>query len=223
LEHGFIRDYEELAVTYAELVTAIGNYVESNELSFVQNIPRFIRSVEQKVFNATQLPVVRSNVTGSLTAGNQYLTAPLDFLSVFSLALNVPGAHKYLVNKDVNFIREAFPSLSATGAPQYYAQFDENTLLLGPTPDQSYPMQLHYFRYPGSIVDNGTSWLGDNFDTVLLYGALVEANMYLKGEAELQQTYERRFQEALGLLKQLSDGKLRQDTYRSGQIRVPVQ
>lgn len=209
-------------MNYSELAQQITDYLESNETSLVQNIPTFVRSVEQKVFNATQLPVVRSNVTGSLTASSPFLSTPLDYLSVFSLALNIPGNHQYLLNKDVNFLREAHPDQSDTGVPRFYAQFDDDTLIIAPTPDQAYPMQLHYFRYPDSIVDTGTSWLGDNFSTVLLYGALVEANMYLKGDAELQQTYERRFQESLMLLKQLSDGKLRRDVYRSGQTRVPV-
>jgi hypothetical protein len=209
-------------VNYAELVQRIQDYLESDEPGLIANIPTFVKSVEQKVFNATQLPVVRSNVTGAATTNNPYLTAPLDFLSVFSLAVINAGKHEYLLNKDVNFIREAYPEQAATGVPHYYAQFDENTLLLGPTPSTAFPMQLHYFRYPQSIVDAGTSWLGDNFESVLLYGALLEANVFQKGEQDLQESYQQRFNESFALLKQLSDGKLRQDTYRSGQVRTPV-
>lgn len=209
-------------MNYAELVQRVQDYLESDEPTLVSNIPTFVKSVEQKVFNATQLPVVRGNVTGGATAGNPYLTTPLDFLSVFSLAVINAGNYEYLLNKDVNFIREAYPDQSATGVPHFYAQFDDDTILLGPTPSTSFPMQLHYFRYPDSIVDVGTSWLGDNFESVLLYGTLIEANVFQKGEADVQESYQNQFNASFALLKQLSDGKLRQDAYRSGQTRMPV-
>lgn len=209
-------------MNYAELVQAVQDYLESDEPTLVANIPTFVRATEQKVFNATQLPEVRENVTGAATAGNPYLSTPTNFLAPFSLAVIVDGEHKYLLNKDVNFIREAYPAQGVTGVPRYYAQFDVDSFILGPTPDDSYDMQLHYYRYPPSIVDAGTSWLGDNFANVLLYGSILEANMYVKGAADMQQLYEARFNEAMVQLKVLADGKLRRDAYRSGQVRVPV-
>jgi len=169
------------------------------------------------------LPALRKNVTGSLTANNKYLTLPSDWLSTYSLAIvKSNAAHEYLLNKDVNFIREAFPYPAVTGTPTHYAVFDNNTLILGPTPNANLTAELHYFYYPRSIVDAGTSWLGDNFDTVLLYGSLVEANMFIKGEADTTALYQKQFDEVLGKLKILGDGKNRQDTYRSGQFRSPV-
>jgi hypothetical protein len=209
-------------VNYAELVQRIQDYLESDEPELVANIPTFVKSVEQKVFNATQLPAVRtiSNLTTVLSTPT--VAVPSDYLSAFSAAVINAGNHQYLLNKDINFIREAYPNQSITGVPRFYAQLDEDTLLLGPTPNATFTVVLDYFRYPDSIVDNGTSWLGDNFDSVLLYGSLVEANIFQKGEQDLQQAYEQQFQSAFVLLKQLSDGKLRQDAYRSGQIRLPV-
>lgn len=207
-------------MNYAELVQAVQEYVENDEPTFVANIPNFVKAVELKVFNATQLPRVRANVTGVVSPDNPYLTTPIDYLYPFSLAVIVDGEYQYLVNKDVNFIREAYPREDATDVPRYYAQFDEDTFLVGPTPDESYPMQLHYFRYPPSIVDEGTSWLGENFSNVLLYGTLIEANMFIKGEQDVQQLYETRFNEAMTQLRALSEGKLRRDAYRSGQERV---
>lgn len=209
-------------MNYAELVQRVQDYLETDEPELVANIPTFVRLTEQKVFNATQLPEIRANVTGQLTPNNPYLTLPAGFLFSFSLAVVLSGRYEYLINKDVNFVREAFPDPAAAGVPQYYAMFDSNTFILGPAPDTGYTAELHYARYPDSIVDNGTSWLGDNFDTVLLYGALLEANIFQKGEADLQQLYQQRFEEAFLLLKTLADGKLRRDAYRAGQTRVNV-
>jgi hypothetical protein len=179
---------------------------------------------EERVYNSVQLPAIRKNVTGSMTNGNRYFTLPSDWLATFSLAVINPttGAQTYLLDKDVNFIRESFPNPTATGTPQYYAIFDANTMLLGPTPNAAYTAELHYYYYPTSIVTAGTSWLSTNFETVLLYGAIREGYTYLKGDTDLAATYEQKYQEALGLLKVLGDGKDRRDTYRSGQARVPV-
>jgi hypothetical protein len=162
-------------------------------------------------------------VTGNTTSGNKYLSAPSDWLSTFSLAvIDGSGNYTYLLNKDVNFIRESYPTAADTGLPEYYALFDQNTFILGPTPNSNYTMELHYFYYPESIVTAGTTWLGNNFDSALLYGALLEAYTYMKGESDVIAVYKQRYDEALALLKQLGDGKDRQDAYRSGQVRYPV-
>jgi len=196
----------------------------SVSLTSTEQVNTFIDQAEQKVFNSVQILNLRKNVTGSLTASNQYLKTPSDWLSNFSLAVidSTTGVYSYLLNKDVNFIRESFPSPTATGTPTHYAVFDDNTYILGPTPDLSYAMELHYFYYPQSIVTAGTSWLGDNFDSVLLYGALIEAHIFMKGEADVYQNYTARYNEAMTLLKQLSEGKNRQDMYRTQQARYEV-
>jgi hypothetical protein len=211
-------------VNYSELVTAIQDYVENTESTFVANIPVFVQLAEERIYNSVQIPAIRKNQTGSITADNKYLTLPTDWLATFSLSVIDPvtEAQTFLLNKDVNYIREAYPTPSVTGTPQHYAQFDENTLILGPTPDVIYDVELHYYYYPESIVDAGTSWLGNNFETVLLYGALREAYLFMKGEADIIANYEGKYQESLALLKQLGDGKDRRDAYRSGQLRVPV-
>ena len=200
---------------------SVGNSVS---LTSTEQVNTFIDQAEQKVFNSVQILNLRKNVTWSLTASNQYLKTPSDWLSNFSLAVidSTTGAYSYLLNKDVNFIRESFPSPTATGTPTHYAVFDDNTYILGPTPDLSYAMELHYFYYPQSIVTAGTSWLGDNFDSVLLYGALIEAHIFMKGEADVYQNYTARYNEAMTLLKQLSEGKNRQDMYRTQQARYEV-
>ena len=208
-------------MNYQQLVAAIQSTVE-NQFETV-DIDRFIDQAEQRIYNSIQLPVLRKNVIGTLTNGNKYLTTPTDWLATFSLAvIDVSGNFKYLLDKDVNFIREAYPSPTYGGLPEYYAQFDQNTFLLGPTPDANYDMELHYFYYPESIVTAGTSWVGDNFDSVLLYGSLLEAYTYMKGEPDVIAQYQKQFDSAMGMLKQLGDGKNRRDAYRNGQVRVPV-
>lgn len=218
-------------MTYSELVTAIEAYTENYETSFVANIPVFVRQAEQRVYNTVQFPALRKNATSAMTLGNQYLPAPTDFLSVYSLAYVDPvtSAYEFLLNKDVNFIRQAYPNPATTSAPKYYAIFGprsdaptELTFLIGPTPDKAYQVELHYYFYPQSIVDASTSWLGDNFDSVLLYGTLVEAYTFMKGEPDIIQLYDTKYKEALALAKRLGDGLDRQDAYRSGQARVPV-
>lgn len=203
---------------------AIQQYCESTENSFVAQIPEFVQAAEERIYNSVQLPAIRKNVTGSLTVNNKYLSLPADWLATFSLAIINPStqAQTFLLNKDVNFIRESFPSPTSTGTPEYYAIFDDTSLILGPTPDLSYQAEMHYYYYPTSIVTAGTTWLGTNFETVLLYGAIREAYTYLKGDADLMSAYEAKYQEALALLKVLGDGKDRRDAYRSGQVRVSV-
>tara|TARA_R110000868_G_scaffold129985_1_gene339472 strand:- start:4601 stop:5239 length:639 start_codon:yes stop_codon:yes gene_type:complete len=211
-------------MNYTTLSLTIQQYVENTESSFVANIPTFVQLAEERIYNSVQLPAIRRNVTGNLTTGVKYLQLPTDWLATFSLAVIDPvtDAQEFLLNKDVNYIRQAYPDPNDEGSPQHYAQFDANTLLLGPTPDENYAMELHYYYYPESIVTAGTSWLGDNFETVLLYGALREAYIYMKGETDMLANYEAKYQESLMLLKILGDGKDRRDAYRSGQVRVPV-
>jgi hypothetical protein len=189
-----------------------------------------VKQAEKRIYNMIQFPSLRKNVTGTTSSGNKYLACPDDFLAPYSLAVILAdGSYEYLLNKDVNFIRESYPTPTSTGTPAYYALFGprsdqatELTFLLGPTPNAAYTMELHYFFYPSSIVDTGTSWLGDNFDPVLLYGSLVEAYTYLKGDPDLQTQYENKYKEAILLAKRLGDGMERQDAYRSGQARIPV-
>lgn len=211
-------------MNYSQLTTLIQDYCESTEQSFVANIPTFVQLAEERIYNTVQLPAIRKNVTGSTSNGNQYLTLPSDWLSTFSMAVIDPTTqdYEYLLNKDVNYIRAAYPPPTSTGKPAYYAIFDDTTMLLGPTPDAAYTIELHYYYYPTSIVNSGTSWLGNNFETVLLYGSLREAYTYLKGSEDMMNYYEQKYQESLGQLKRLGDGLDRQDAYRSGQVRVPV-
>lgn len=210
-------------MNYTTLSTLIQQYCESTESSFVANIPTFVQLAEERIYNSVQIPAIRRNQTGTLSVNNKYLTLPGDWLATFSLAvINADGSQEFLLDKDVNFIRQSYPSPTDTGKPQHYAIFDANTFILGPTPDSAYGVEMHYYYYPTSIVTEGTTWLGDNFETVLLYGSLREAYTYLKGEADMMGYYEQKYQEALGLLKQLGDGKDRRDAYRDGQVRVPV-
>ena len=188
-----------------------------------EQIDTFIQQAEQKIFNSVQILDLRKNVTGNITSGNQYLTVPSDWLANFSIAvIDSTGAYSYLLNKDVNFIRESFPDPTATGKPTHYALFDNNSYILGPTPDQNYTAELHYYYYPESIVTASTSWLGDNYDSVLLYGSLLEAQIFMKGESDVFNAYKEKYGESLAGLKQLSEGKNRQDMYRNEQARYPV-
>ena len=223
-------------MNYAQLSATIQAYSESDEPLFVENIPVFVQNAEQRIYNSVQLSYLRKNVTGNVTASNKYLSAPTDFLSVYSVAIiKANGEYEYLLNKDVNFIRQAYPSPTDTGLPKYYAIFgptttggdppaltNEISLILGPTPDTGYSVELHYFFYPESIVTASTTWLGDNFDTALLYGAMREAAIFQRQEQDVVANYEAKYQETLMLLKQLGDGKERTDSYRTGQVRYPV-
>ncbi len=219
-------------MNYTQLTNAIKSYTENSfpdsvaasDFTSTDQINTFIRQAEQRVYNTIQLLELRKNVTGNATTNNKYLTVPSDWLSNFSLAVIDPvtGEYEYLLNKDVNFIREAFPFPAVSGKPTHYAMFDQNSYILGPTPDADYEMELHYFYYPPSIVDAGTSWLGDNFDSVLLYGSLLEAYTYMKGEADVIAGYQKRYDDAIVMLKQLGEGKNRQDMYRNPQVRYEV-
>lgn len=209
-------------MNYAQLVAEIQSYVENQFAT--EDIDTFIRQTEQRVYNQIQLPALRKNVIGLIAANNKYLSCPTDWLATYSVAVIDPltGEYEYLLNKDVNFIREAFPFPLVSGKPTHYAQFDQNTFILGPTPSTNYNVELHYFYYPESIVDAGTTWLGNNFDSVLLYGALLEAYTYMKGEQDVMATYQKRYDDAMAMLKMLGDGKNRTDAYRDGQARYPV-
>jgi hypothetical protein len=221
-------------MNYTELSNAIQAYTENTESNFVAEIPVFVTQAEQRIYNSVQFPSIRKNMTGVVSTTSTYLSAPDDYLATYSLAvIDASGNYEFLLNKDVNFIRQAYPSASDTGLPRYYALFgptvsgstitNELTFMLGPKPDANYAVELHYYYYPKSItVTPFTSWLGDNFDSVLLYGSLVEAYTYMKGETDMMQLYNQKFMEALALAKRLGDGMERQDAYRSGQFRQKV-
>jgi len=222
-------------MNYTALSSAIQAYTENTEADFVANIPVFVTQAEQRIYNSVQFPSIRKNVTGVVSTTSTYLSAPDDYLATYSLAVvDADGSYEYLLNKDVNFIRQAYPDPTDTGLPRYYALFgptvagstitDELTFILGPKPDANYTVELHYYYYPESITvaADGRTWLGDNFDSVLLYGSLVEAYTYMKGENDMMQLYNTKFMEALALAKRLGDGMERQDAYRSGQFRQKV-
>jgi len=214
-------------VNYTELQTAVQDAVEN---SFSANdFSTMTKLAEQRIYNSVQLPNLRKITTLTLTIGNPLLVVPTDFLSSFSFGVSVAGVFSYLLNKDVNFIREAYPIPTETGTPKYYAVFGpdsatltELTFILGPTPSAGLTAELHYFYYPVSIVTAGTSWLGDNFDSALFNAVMVEAIRFMKGEADMVALYADAYKQSLTLLKNLGDGKLRQDAYRSGQVRTQV-
>lgn len=216
-------------MNYTQLKTAVEDSVE-NTFS-ATDFATLTRLAEDKIYNSVQLPALRKNVTGDLSAGNQYLAAPNDFLSVYSMAVfpAAGGEYTFLLNKDVNFIRESYPNPATTGVPRYYALFGpvynlptELTFILGPTPVAGYKAELHYFYYPESIATAGTSWIGDNFESVLFNAVMVEAGRFMKEEADIMTMYQNQFNESFLLLKNLGDGKNRMDAYRSGQVRNPV-
>jgi hypothetical protein len=211
-------------MNYTQLTAALQDYLETQETSFVSNIPTFVRQAEERIYRSVQIPELRKNATAATTSGNQYLARPSDFLSVFSMAVvDGSGNYSYLYDKDVNFIREAYPGPSTQGLPKYYAQFDgdqtgtEGNFILGPTPNSNYTVELHYYYDPPSIVDTGTSWLGTNAETALLYGSLVEAYTYLKGDQDMLQLYTNRYNEAMLQLFGI-DLRAKRDDYRNGQM-----
>jgi hypothetical protein len=228
-------------MNYTELFNTIQTYTENqfpdvylasgSTVSATTQINRFIQQAEQRIYNSVQFPSLRKNMTGNVQSGNKYLKAPDDYLATYSLAaIDASGNYEYLLNKDVNFIRQAYPNPTTdVGIPKYYALFgpaivgnaitNELTFLLGPTPDAVYTVELHFYYYPESITTAVTTWLGDNFDTVLLYGALVEAYTYMKGEPDIIGLYDGKYKEALALAQRLGDGLERSDAYRSGQYR----
>ena len=232
-------------MNYQELFSQIQTYTENQfpdtfvqittggsqtNVNAVTQINTFIQQAEERIYNTVQIPALRKNVTGNCTASNKYLACPNDYLATYSLAIiNTDGTYEYLLNKDVNFIRQAYPDPTATGLPRYYALFgsrlndpNELTFILGPTPDSGYGAELHYFYYPESIVTAGTSWLGDNYSPVLLYGSLVEAYTYMKGEADMLAAYQAKYNEALQQLNRLGTGLERGDAYRDGQAKIRV-
>lgn len=208
-------------MNYTELKTNIQDVCENTFTD--DQLALFVQQAEQRIYNTAQIPALRKNVTGAFTAGNKYLQIPSDFLYSHSLAVvDGSGDYHFLLNKDANFIREAYPSAAATGLPKHYANFDDTAFIVGPTPDDSYTAEFHYGYYPESIVTAGTTWLGEEFDSALLNGALIEAIRFMKGEADLIAFYEKMYLQAIALLKNLGDGRLRQDSYRAGQVRVDV-
>lgn len=216
-------------MNYADLVTAVSDYCENNFPTADMNI--MIKQAEQRIYNTVQIANLRKNVTGVTVSGNKYLSLPDDFLSVYSIAVypNGGGDYLYLLNKDVNFIREAYPNSTDTGKPKHYALFGPNssnvnelTAILGPTPDAIYGIELHYYYYPESIVTANTTWLGDNFDSVLLNATIYEASMYMRMETDMVALCKDRYVQSIALLKNLGDGKQRMDAYRDGQVRVQV-
>lgn len=206
---------------YTALTTNIQDICETTFTADV--LAMFTQQSEQKIFNSVQIPALRKNVVGTISGSNKYLTAPSDFIWAYSLAVISAGdVYTYLINKDVNFMREAYPNPSDKGVPKHYAYFDDDTFILGPTPETSYSTELHYGYYPESIVTAGTTWLGENFDSALLNGALIEAIRFMKGEPDVVAMYESLYAQSITLLKNLGDGKLREDAYRSGQVRTTV-
>ena len=211
--------------TFTTLKTAIQDYTQNTESTFVTNLPTLIVQAENRIVKSVELPNFRKNVTGTLTSSSPYLSTPTDYLYPFSLAvLDSSSNYEYLLNKDVSFIRQSFPSASTTGTPKFYAQFDDDTFIIAPTPDSNYTVELHYFYIPTSITtsSDGTSWLGTNATETLLYASLVEAYTFMKGEPDILSNYENRFKEALQRLTLESDGYNRKDAFRDGQRKVNV-
>lgn len=220
-------------MNYTELEAAIVDYTQNYDDTFIASIPTFVQQAEERIYNSVQIPALRKNVVGGTEAGNKYLSCPADYLSSFSMAvIDGDGNYEYLLNKDVNFIRASYPNPNATGLPQYYALFGptvtsqvistELSFILGPTPDDQYSVELHYYYYPESIVTAGTSWLGDNYSPVLLYGSLLEAYIFMKGEQDVMTFYKGKYDEAVSQLNRLGTGLERGDAYRDGQAKIKV-
>ena len=210
-----------MAWTFTTLKNALQDYLETTETTFVSNLPIIITQAEDRILKSVQLPDFKKNSTGTTTSGTPYLTAPLDFLAPYSLAVDNSG-YEFLLFKDVNFIREAYPVSTTTATPKYYGLFDDASFILGPTPNSSYAVELHYFYKPTSITTSadGTSWLGDNAETVLLYGCLVEGYTFMKGEQDMLAVYQKQYQDAMTNLKSLGEGYSTTDNYRSGAVRT---
>ncbi len=218
-------------MNYSELSQAIQDYTENNETTFVSQIPTFIEQAEELIHRTVMIPELRKNVTANMTNGNRFLARPSDFLAPFSIAvIDDSGDYTYMLPKDVNFIREAYPSKATSGLPKYYAEFDGDVqstsspgnFILGPTPNGAYEVQLHYYFDPPSIVDSNTSWLGDNAEETLLYGSLVQAYIFMKGEPDVMQQYQQKFDSALKKLMVLGEGRLKRDDYRNDQPRMEM-
>jgi len=216
-------------MVYTELVAAIKGYCENDfpdtagNFTSANQIATFVQQCEERVYNAVQIPAIRRNQIGNFSSGDKYLTLPTDYLASFSMAVILPdGTQEFMIDKDVNFIRQSYPNPDDVGIPRYYGQFAPYTYIIGPTPDEDYNVELHYYYYPPSIVTAGSSWLGYNFESVLLYGSLLEAAAFMKSDADVVTNYQNRYNEALALLKDLGDGKDRRSAYRDGQLRLPI-
>lgn len=208
-------------MNYATLLSLVQQYLEEDEATFVANIPQFVKLAEERIYRAVQLQALQKNSTTTLTTGNQYMTLPSDFWSPLELIVTVGSTQYFLYPKDVSFIRAAYPSASGTtGRPRYYALFDEDTVIMGPTPDQGYTVELHYIYKPSSIVDDSTTWLGTNGEQALLYATLVEAYRYLKGDEDMMRAYEQNYQEALIRLKTMAEGQNRGDAFRNAEPSI---
>lgn len=210
-------------MNYSELVTQIQNYLENSEASFIATIPDIVRNAEWRIHHDLQLPVSRSNKTTTSTSGNRYLGLPPDFISPFEASVISGSTYSPLIFVDTSYIREAYPDPTATGLPQHYALWNSSTVILGPTPDATYTVELHYFRLPESIVTASTTWIGDNAPTALLYACLIDGYVYNKGDPEMMKVYDMRYKESIELLKVTSVGRVRNDAYRDGQFKAPVQ
>jgi hypothetical protein len=210
-------------MTYSELKSLIQDYLQNTETSFVSNINNVIKQAEERILKTVRLPNFRKNVEGTITSGNKYLATPTDFLDNFSLSITNSDEQSFLLFKDVNFIREAYPNASTTGIPKHYALFDDTTFIVGPTPNANFTAELHYFYRPASLTagaDSGTTWLSTNARNALLYGSLIEGYMYMKGDADLMNQYEKRYLESISRLKVLGEGYNTVDTYRDDAVRV---
>lgn len=211
-----------MSLTYTQLVSAIEDYLQYNDTVFQDNIDVIIQQAEDRIYQSVQAPVERKNSTGSLSQGNQYLGAPPDMLSVASMSVVSGGEYTFLLPREVSFMREAYPSPTATGLPKCYALFDQTTFILGPTPDAYYAVELNYHAKPASIVTAGTSWIGNNFESILLSACLLEAYIFLKGDADLIQLYDNRYKEALSTFQLLGEGLDERDSFRNGTKRMQV-
>ena len=210
-------------MTYSELKSLIQDYLQNTETSFVSNINNIIKQAEERILKTVKLPVFRKNVSGNLSSGSEYLATPTDFLDNFSLSITNSSEQSFLLFKDVNFIREAYPNASTTGIPKHYALFDDSTFIVGPTPNAALTVELHYFYRPASITagaDSGTTWLSTNARNALLYASLIEGYMYMKGDMDLMNQYEKRYMESISRLKTLGEGDNTVDTYRDDVVRV---
>lgn len=208
-------------MNYATLVALLQDYTQNSSTEFVAAIPEIVKLAEDRIYQSVQIPALKRNATSNFVSGNKYLASPTDFLAAYSMAVkSATGVYSYLLEKEVGYINEAFPDPSATGVPRFYALFNDATFVVSPTPDDFYEVELHYFYEPPSIVDAGNSWLGDNTESVLFYGCLVEAYTYMKGDADLQALYRQRYDEALGRLKVLGEGQDKRDNFRLDLPRI---
>ena len=210
-----------MTMTYGELKQAIQDYTENDETTFVNNIPLMIRLAEERILKNVSLNLFQKNQFGNMTSGNEYLASPSDFLAPFSLSIDVSGDKEFLLFKDLDFVQSYTPDATTTGQPKYYAQFDVNNFIIAPTPDANYTVDIHYLYRPTSITsgaDSGTTWLSDNAELALLYGSLVEAYIFMKGEPQMMQLYEQRMQESMARLKNLGEGQETTDEYRKGPV-----